>query len=160
MRNKCCFPLFMDIREKKVVIIGAGKIAARRAGILTEFCDHITLVAPEIHPDLENLEKQGKVTVIRRAYRREDIYDAWMVIAATDNAKLNDEIYSVAKCLGALVNVASNQTKCDFQFPGIIKKDQFVIGINAAGTDHRGTAEMRKRIEKYLSKTDKKCEGK
>lgn len=147
MKNKCCFPLFVDIREKKAVIIGAGKIAARRAGVLAEFCDHITVVAPEIHPDLEELEKQGSIKIVRREYRREDIYDAWMVIAATDDAKLNDEIYSVAKCLGALVNVASNQAKCDFQFPGIIKKDSFVIGVNAAGTDHKGTAELRKKIE-------------
>ena len=85
-----------------------------------------------------------------REYEREDIYDAWMVLAATDQHKLNEEIYSVAKCLGALVNVASNREKCDFHFPGIVKKNHFVVGINASGMDHKGAARLKKRIEEAV----------
>ena len=108
------------------------------------------MVAPRIHPDLLTLEEKGQIRVIRREYEREDIYDAWMVLAATDQHKLNEEIYSVAKCLGALVNVASNREKCDFHFPGIVKKDHFVVGINASGMDHKGAAQLKKRIEEAV----------
>lgn len=144
--NKGHFPLFMDISEKKIVVVGAGKIAARRVKVLAEFCGQITVVAPRIDPEIEELERQGKLRLIRRAYQREDIYDAWMVLAATDDHRLNEEIYSVAKCLGALVNTASNQTKCDFHFPGIIKREPYVVGINAGGKNHKGAAALTKKL--------------
>lgn len=144
------FPLFMDISDKKIVVIGGGNIAARRVKVLSQFCRDLTVVAPRIHPDLLTLEEKGQIRVIRREYEREDIYDAWMVLAATDQHKLNEEIYSVAKCLGALVNVASNREKCDFHFPGIVKKNHFVVGLNASGMDHKGAARLKKRIEEAV----------
>lgn len=144
------FPLFMDISDKKIVVIGGGNIAARRVKVLSQFCRDLTVVAPKIHPDLLTLEEKGQIRVIRREYEREDIYDAWMVLAATDQHKLNEEIYSVAKCLGALVNVASNREKCDFHFPGIVKKNHFVVGLNASGMDHKGAARLKKRIEEAV----------
>lgn len=144
------FPLFMDISDKKIVVIGGGNIAARRVKVLSQFCRNLTVVAPRIHPDLLTLEEKGQIRVIHREYEREDIYDAWMVLATTDQHKLNEEIYSVAKCLGALVNVASNREKCDFHFPGIVKKNHFVVGINASGMDHKGAARLKKRIEEAV----------
>ena len=144
------FPLFMDIIDKKIVVIGGGNIAARRVKVLSQFCRNLTVVAPRIHPDLLTLEEKGQIRVIRREYEREDIYDAWMVLATTDQHKLNEEIYSVAKCLGALVNVASNREKCDFHFSGIVKKNHFVVGINASGMDHKGAARLKKRIEEAV----------
>ncbi|MBS6196261.1 MAG: bifunctional precorrin-2 dehydrogenase/sirohydrochlorin ferrochelatase [Clostridiales bacterium] len=150
MKNKGYFPLFMDISEKKIVVVGGGKIAARRVKTLSSFGNNITVVAPDIHPDISELARKGRVEVLQRAYQREDIYDAWMVLAATDDHKLNEEIYSVAKCLGALVNVASSREKCDFHFPGIVKKDSYVVGVNAAGEDHSGAAKLRKKIADLL----------
>ena len=150
MKNKQYFPLFVDISDKKIVVVGAGKIAARRVKTLVDFGAVIVVVAPQISPELEQLEQEHKITIIRREYQREDIYDAWMVLATTDNHKLNEEIYSVAKCLGALVNVASNREKCDFHFPGIVKKDSYVVGINASGKDHHGAAVLREKISEVL----------
>lgn len=144
------FPLFMDISNKKVVVVGGGTIATRRVETLCQFCEQITVVAPEVSTELEELEQQGKITLHRRKYKREDIYDAWMVLAATDCHTLNDEIYSVAKCLGALVNVASDRNKCDFHFPGIIKKDPYVVGVNASGKDHKGAARLKKAIREAM----------
>lgn len=155
MRNKQektkYFPLFVDISEKKIVVIGGGKIASRRVKTLVDFAGQITVVAPKVEPELEALEKEGSITLVRRAYEREDIYDAWMVLAATDDHKLNEEIYSVGKCLGAWVNTASNQEKCDFHFPGIVTKDGYTVGVNGSGKDHRGTADLRKKIQTLLN---------
>lgn len=150
MKNKQYFPLFVDISDKKIVVVGAGKIAARRVKTLVDFGAAIVVVAPQISQELEQMEQEHKITIIRREYQREDIYDAWMVLATTDNHKLNEEIYSVAKCLGALVNVASNREKCDFHFPGIVKKDSYVVGINASGKDHHGAAVLREKISEVL----------
>ena len=151
MKNSAFFPLFVDISEKKIVVIGGGAIATRRVKTLLPFEPQIVVVAPEVTGELEELEKEEKITIFHRKYQREDIYDAWMVLAATNDPELNNGIYSVAKCLGALVNVASNQEKCDFHFPGVIRKDPYVIGINGSGKDHKGTAELRKQIEAMVN---------
>ena len=153
MKNSAFFPLFVDISEKKIVVIGGGAIATRRVKTLLPFEPQIVVVAPEVTGELEELEKEEKITIFHREYQREDIYDAWMVLAATNDPELNNGIYSVAKCLGALVNVASNQEKCDFHFPGVIRKDPYVIGINGSGKDHKGTAELRKQIEAVVNHT-------
>ena len=153
MKNNAFFPLFVDISEKKIVVIGGGAIATRRVKTLLPFAPQIVVVAPEVTGELEELENEKKLTIFHREYQREDIYDAWMVLVATNDPKLNDGIYSVAKCLGALVNVASNQEKCDFHFPGVIRKDPYVIGINGSGKDHKGTAELRKQIEAVVNHT-------
>lgn len=153
MKNNGFFPLFVDISEKKIVVIGGGAIATRRVNTLLSFGPQILVVAPEVTQRLEKLEKEEKITIYHRTYQREDIYDAWMVLAATDDPKLNDGIYSVAKCLGALVNVASNQEKCDFHFPAVIRKEDYVIGVTGSGKNHKGTANLKKQIETAI-KTD------
>lgn len=123
MNTKHLFPLFMDLSERKIVVVGAGPLAAGRVKLLLDYCDDILVVAPLVNKELLELEQKGFIRIYQREFERDDIYDADMVLAATDNIKLNDEIYSVCKCLGIMVNVASNPTKCDFQFPSAIIVD-------------------------------------
>lgn len=148
------FPLFMDMRDKKTVVIGAGRIASRRIETMTQFCRTILVVAPKVSEKVQAMAEEGLITLQRKKYGREDLYGADLVLAATDDPKLNDEIYSVCKCLGIWVNVCSDQKKCDFQFPGIVKRDEVVIGINAAGTDHTKARKIRECIEEAFAKGD------
>ena len=80
--EKKYFPMFVDLTDKKVVVAGAGTIAKRRIRAMLEFTEHLTVIAPEVNPELRTLEEQGKLTVLRKAYEREDLYDAALVIAA------------------------------------------------------------------------------
>lgn len=150
MRNKALFPMFVDLSEKKAVVIGAGKIAARRVETLLDFAGEILVIAPKAEPAILQMAEEGRITYEKRPYDREDLYDADLVLAVTDDHLLNDEIYSACKCLGIMVNVASNQNKCDFHFPGVVKTDQVVIGINAGGRDHKAAKEMRQKLQQYL----------
>lgn len=149
-RNNPRFPLFVDLADRKILVVGGGKIASRRVETLCRFGGDITVVAPGMEKILEKLARDGKVRLIRRAYRQEDIRGAWMVLAATDDRELNEEIRRQAKKEGAWVNVASDQELCDFHFPGIVKKDPVVVGINAQGADHRLARRVRERIQRLL----------
>ena len=127
------FPMFVDLTEKRVLVVGAGKIAARRVGTLTRFCDHVTVVAPVIHPDIERMN----VTLCRRCYDPADLDGVDLVVAATDDAELNAEIAKACHERGIPVNVASDHTLCDFYFPGVAIQGDVVAGVTAGGTDHR-----------------------
>ena len=94
------FPMFVDISHKKVVVVGAGTIAKRRIRTLVDFTECLTVIAPEVNPELLELQAQGKIRILKKQYQREYIYDADLVIAATNDHQTNEDIYSVCKCMG------------------------------------------------------------
>ena len=140
MSNEPYFPLFVDLNEKQIVVVGAGTIAKRRIRTLVSFTNHLTVIAPEVNRELLDMEKAGMLRIKRKNYEREDIYDADYVIAATNDHQIN--------CMGITVNVCSDKTKCDFYFPGIVQNGNVVIGVTASGSDHK---EARKTVEKIRS---------
>lgn len=154
MRSSSYFPVFIDLSERKIVVAGGGRIALRRIRTLLQFTEMVTLVSPEALPELEALAEEGRIVWIREAYRRELILDADMVLACTDNPAVNDEIYGVCRCLGIPVNVCSDRRKCDFYFPGVVKKENVVVGVTAGGTDHRKAREIRERIRELLDREE------
>lgn len=146
------FPMFVDISQKACVVIGAGKIAARRIRTLADFCGDIRVVAPEAAPAVHTMAEEGMCRWIPRAYRPEDLEDADLVLAATDDPKLNEGIHDECKRIGVPVNVCSDQKKCDFHFPGIVRRGELVIGINGAGKDHRRVRALRERVQELLDR--------
>ncbi|MDY4514964.1 MAG: bifunctional precorrin-2 dehydrogenase/sirohydrochlorin ferrochelatase [Hominisplanchenecus sp.] len=148
--KKPYFPMFVDLSEKKVIVVGAGTIAKRRIRSLLTFTNHLVVIAPEINKELKELENTGQLTIRKKKYEREDIYDADIVIAATNDTQINNDIYIVCKCMGIPVNVCSDKHKCDFFFPGIAQKDHVVVGVTASGTDHKKARAVIERIREIL----------
>lgn len=142
--------MFVDLSEKRVVVVGAGTIAKRRIRSLLTFTNHLIVIAPEVNSELKNLESTGQLTIKKKKYDREDIYDADLVIAATNDTQINNDIYSVCKCMGIPVNVCSDKHKCDFFFPGIAQKDHVVVGVTASGKDHKKARAVIERIREIL----------
>lgn len=149
-KEKLYFPMFVDLSDKKVVVVGAGTIAKRRIRTLIEFTDHLVVIAPEVNKELKDLEAAGKLTILRKNYEREDIYDAALVIAASNDKKVNQDIYSACKCLGILVNVCNDKNKCDFYFPSIITDENLVVGISASGKDHKKSKAVTEQIQELF----------
>lgn len=150
MRNKRYFPMFVDLSDKNIVVVGGGNIATRRVKTLLQFTRNITAVAPQTTMELLELGKTGQVNLQLRPVKRSDFKMAYIVIAATNDHKLNDEIYRICKEEGIYVNVADDRTKCDFYFPGIFMKDELVVGITASGLDHRKARKVRIAIEQAM----------
>lgn len=150
--GKVFFPMFVDISEKTCVVIGAGRIAARRIRTLADFCGNIRVVAPEASPAVHAMAEEGVCRWFPRAYGPGDLEGADLVLAATDDPKLNEEIYDECRRRGVPVNVCSDQKKCDFHFPGIVRRGEFVIGVNGAGKDHRQVRALRERVQELLDR--------
>lgn len=136
MKGYPYFPMFVDLSEKRVLIAGAGVVAARRIGTLAAFTPFITVIAPEIHSEIEALERGGKLRVLRRRFEMGDLRGADMVLAATDDEVLNAKIFAACRELRIPVNVSSDRRMCDFFFPGIVHQGNVVIGVTASGEDH------------------------
>lgn len=148
--------MFVDLSDKNIVVVGGGNIATRRVKTLLQFTRNVTAVAPHLTPDLQELGKAGMVTVVQRSVKRSDLTMAYMVIAATNDHKLNDEIYRVCKEEGIYVNIADDKEKCDFYFPGIFMQDELVVGITASGLDHKKARRVRLAIEQAMTDASEK----
>ena len=146
--------MFVDLSDKKIVVVGGGNIATRRIKTLLQFTRNITAVATKTTMELHELVKAGFVNLINRPVKRSDFAMAFMVIAATNDWKLNDEIYRVCKEEGIYVNVADDKSKCDFYFPGIYMQDEVVVGITASGLNHKKARRVRVAIQEAMEASD------
>ena len=153
MKTKRFFPMFVDLSDKKIVVVGGGNIATRRVKTLLQFTRNITAVAPKTTMELHELGKAGYVNLINRPVKRSDFDMAYMVIAATNDWKLNDEIHRVCKEEGIYVNVADDKSKCDFYFPGVYMKDEVVVGITASGLNNKKARKVRVAIQEAMEES-------
>lgn len=155
------FPLFIDLRGKKVLVAGAGTVGMRRAGVLARFGAKVQIVAPERTKGTPE-ERPGEwpeqwlgpclseIVWLKRAFEPEDISGCFLVIAATDDEALNNRIVRLCRERGIYVNHAGDQEQCDFYFPAIAMEGSLVIGVTSSGEDHGLVRRLSARLRKWL----------
>jgi siroheme synthase-like protein len=153
--KKKYFPIFVDLTDRRILIVGAGEIASRRAGILADFEAEIVVIAPDGTEEMKKLEAQKKVSWQHRAWEAEDLTELlkqewYMVLAATDDEALNSRIAAAARAAGILANNASDHSQCDFFFPAIIENDDLVIGVTSTRQDHRLVRRIAARLRDWM----------
>lgn len=146
------FPFFIDIENKKCVIVGGGKVALRKLEKLLPFNSKITVIAPEI---CDEIKENNKVNILQRNFADSDIEHAFMVISATDDNSLNAHIFELCQKNNILINTVDNKEKCGFIFPALVKRDSLTVGISTSGKSPLYAKFLRKKIE---SSIDEKCD--
>ena len=148
--DKLFFPIFIDLSEKHIVVVGAGKIASRRVRTLLEFAGKITVVAPEISEEILAMAGKGPVQLKKRAFEEADLDGTDMVLAITDDKELNKKIGTLCKEKKIPVNTSHDKDLCDFYFPGVVQKENVVVGVTASGKDHKQAKEVTEKIREAL----------
>lgn len=151
-RQDAYFPLFFNMKGRSALVVGAGKIASRRAEILAEFGADVLVVAPDGAELMERLNREGTVRWERRIFAECDIEGQYLVIAATSDARLNTEIAVKCKARHILVNNAGDKSQCDFYFPGIAREGGIVAGVTTSGKDHGLAREITGQMQMWLKK--------
>lgn len=142
------FPLFVDLRDRPVVVVGGGTVGLRRAEVLRDFGARVTVIAPTLARDLPG------VTHLCRAYQAEDLTGAFLAVAATDAPSVNDTVEAEARQLGILFNRSDRPEACDFYFPAICRTDTLVAGLVGDGRDHKKTARAAKAVRETLEELE------
>ncbi len=138
VQNSVRFPLFVDLRGKKIVVIGGGTIATRRITTLIPFGGDILCVAPEISEEIKELG----VKVLLERYTKTHLEGAFLVVAATNNRGVNSEIATYCKANEINHSICDAKEECSFFFPAICEKDGVIIGICGDGSDHKNTKKV------------------
>ena len=142
--------MFVDLSEKTVLFIGAGRINASRIAAMLDFAGHIMVVAPEADERVLAMSEEGLVDLHRRRFDEQDLEGADIVVIATGHAGTDVRIAGMCRRRGITVNAASDKSLCDFYFPGIARKDPLVVGVTASGEDHKMAAEATAYFKKLL----------
>ncbi len=140
------YPVFLDLKDRPVLVVGAGKVALRKTRGLLEAGARITVVAPEWEPEFEELP----VRLVRRGFRASDMANALLVFAATDDRLTNHRIAIAAKGKGVFANIADSAGECGFLVPARVHRGDVHIAISTGGESPRLTAELRKKLEEIL----------
>lgn len=148
------FPVYIDLSDKEVLIVGAGTIAARRIRTLCGFAGRMTVVAPEILPEITELAERYPIVICRRKFAGGDLRGKFLVLAATNDREQNRSIREQCREQGIMVNVCDDQSLCDFQFPSVVQAGEVVVGLNASGKNHRLVKETRQKLEKLMQIRD------
>lgn len=150
------FPMFFCLSGRSVLVVGAGKIGSRRIKTLLSFGARVQAVAPEGSEEMETMAaagaQSGKLVWERRSFRPSDLDGKFIVVAAADQAEVNDRIAALCRRQGILVNHAGDRKQCDFYFPGIAREGNLVIGVCASGEDHRLVRETAAALRLWLRK--------
>ena len=154
------FPLFVNLKNKKVLVIGGGKVAFKKISKIMEYEADIRVIAENI-PEEKLLElKNLKIENNRKIGNNKDeiekfVKEYFLVIAATDNEELNENIAEICDSKGILVNNVSSKTKMNSMFGGIVKNDEFQIAISTNGKNCKRSRAMKSEIQKVLDRIEK-----
>ncbi|WP_201568926.1 siroheme synthase CysG [Psychrobacter sp. JCM 18900] len=144
------FPLFFKLEDRKVLIVGGGEVALRKADLLSRAGACITILAPDISHELNALLTDSKHEFIYEEYNKTHMSGARVIIAATDDETLNHQIHADATELNIPVNVVDTPHLCDFIFPAIIDRNPIVIGISSNGKAPVLARLLRARLETLI----------
>ena len=150
------FPFFMDIEGKKGIVVGGGKVAARKVEKLLLFGPALTVVAAVIEECMwiqrELLQKDAAASLLleERAFVMEDLSGADFVVAATDDTVLNGQIAEYCRTERIPVNVVDDREKCTFFFPALVKNGPLTVGISTDGKSPAAAAWVRQEISGIL----------
>jgi precorrin-2 dehydrogenase / sirohydrochlorin ferrochelatase len=145
------YPVFLNIAHFNCLVVGGGKVAARKVLNLVEAGAKPLIITQELSAELELIVQEHQLNVQLRGYEVADMQGFQLVIAATNNKALNDAIAQQAIDLNVLVNNISNATMCNFQVPAVVRRQGIELAIGTGGELPYLSHQLKKYFEEQLT---------
>ncbi len=144
------YPVYLELRDQPCVVIGGGKIAEGKVEGLLAARAQVTVIAPELTPQLQQCVEQKSITYLARKYQPGDLTGAFMVICATDQPEINHQVWQEASANHQLVNVVDDTPRCNFIAPSILRKGDLTIAISTSGKAPVLAVRLKERLQREL----------
>lgn len=149
-REPSYYPIFLNISDKRCVVVGGGQVALRKVRALLDHGACVEVISPELCLELNTLAETGEIAVQRKLYQPGDLKGALIVIAATDEHGANLEVVKEASSTGILVNVVDDPHNSDFIVPSCLRRGNITVAVSTAGKSPALARKLRTRLEKDL----------
>jgi siroheme synthase-like protein len=144
------YPLMVDLRDRRVLVVGGGAVAERKVEGLLGAGACVTIVSPTLTADLTALAGQRRVDHEARGYQPGDVAGFSLVFVATDDPTLNVQVAAEGRERGIWVNVADDPTHCDFVLPAVLRRGPLTVSVASDGASPALAAAVRDELAAVL----------
>ena len=141
------FPIVLDIKARRCVVVGGGPVAIRRARSLLEAGGDVRVIAPQLSADLSSLP----IELIKRPYQHGDLAGAWLVIIASNDREVNESAAREAREVGAFINRADDPGAGDFTVPAHAHHGPITLAVDTGGVSAAAAAAIRDELSMALN---------
>ncbi|MEK7369210.1 MAG: bifunctional precorrin-2 dehydrogenase/sirohydrochlorin ferrochelatase [Planctomycetota bacterium] len=141
------YPIYLDIRDKKCVVVGGGDVAYRKAVSLKEAGAQVVVISPDFSKDF--LKEEG-ITMLRQKYEERCLEGATLITAATNDKEINQRVWEEARRHGLLVNVVDQPELCNFIVPSVVNRGELQISISTGGASPAFARRLRQELENHF----------
>ncbi|MCU0918520.1 MAG: bifunctional precorrin-2 dehydrogenase/sirohydrochlorin ferrochelatase [Planctomycetes bacterium] len=145
------YPIFLELGGRRVVVVGGGAVAVRKATSLLEAGARLVVVAYQASDAIADLCTRHGAELIRARYAKQYIAEAVLVIAATDDRKVNEQVYRDCQELEIPCNVVDVPELCDFFVPAVVKRGDLQVAIGTEGYAPAYAGHLRKKLEAIIT---------
>lgn len=147
------FPIFADLKGRRVLVVGGGSVAARKVMALQEAGAAVRVGAPELEAALAQQAADGGIDHVAGHFEPFWLDDAWLVVAATDDREVNAAVEAAANARRIFCNVVDVAELSSFQVPAIVDRSPLVLAISSSGVAPVLARRLRERLESLLDHT-------
>jgi uroporphyrin-III C-methyltransferase/precorrin-2 dehydrogenase/sirohydrochlorin ferrochelatase len=140
-------PVFLDIKNRLCVVVGGGEVAARKAELLLKASGRVLMVAPTLGASAARMVDEGKLLHLAACFTAENLRGAALVIAATGDVAVNEEVFRAANALHLPVNIVDNPGLCSFIVPSIVDRSPLIVAVSSSGKAPVLARQLRTRLE-------------
>ena len=146
MAEKHHYVACVDLEGRSVLVVGGGRVAYEKVSGLLDCGAVVTVVAPEIAPEVAALA----VELVRRRYRRSDLAGRYLVVAATADTKVNRRVFADAEARALLCNVVDVPELCSFILPALLREDPITVAVSTGGASPALAQRLRDEIAQVV----------
>jgi siroheme synthase-like protein len=127
------YPANLVLAGRRVLVVGAGSIAARKVDGLLACGAHVVVVAPAVGPEVRARAEAGELELLERAYAPDDLDQAWLVVTATDDPAVNRAVFDAAEARRIWANAADDPASCSFTLPSVVRQGPVMVTVATGG---------------------------
>ncbi|MFT4070320.1 MAG: bifunctional precorrin-2 dehydrogenase/sirohydrochlorin ferrochelatase [Dysgonamonadaceae bacterium] len=139
-------PISVNITNKRILIIGGGRVGYHKATILHRFTNEAFVISPEFHEGFDKLP----FIRIQKTYDKSDLIGAFLVYVCTENKELNARVKADAEALGVMTSVCDDPELCDFVSPAIYKNDHITVAVSSNARDVYQSIDIRNQVHQLV----------
>ena len=143
-------PVNLLVRGRRVVVVGGGRVAARKIEPLLDLGAEVVVVAPQIVDEIRGWAGAGRCELVERAFRPDDVGGAWLVFSATDEPGVNAAVFAAGETAGIWVNGADDPANCSFTMMSVVRRADVVVAFGTGGRSPALSAHLRRLLTEEL----------
>ena len=144
------YPVNLVVAGRRCVVVGAGRIAARKIAALLEAEASVCVIAPEVGPEVRDWADRGRVALEEREFEPADLDGAWLATTATGDPAVDHAVYVAGEARGVWVNSADDPANCSVTLMSVVRSGDLVVTVGTGGRSPALAAWLKARLQAEL----------